>query len=133
MKILSKDFVLDCVQYLDSTQEKLFRDYGVRQIKYMFENDPVNLSIPPKGSVFVGLSQPFLRWTAIDYESKVRYGYFKGQNPEWSQADEFKPDMKFDRIEDFKFIYDTFNLKDYEKDVLTHVHRNYIEWNNTDS
>ena len=82
----------------------------------------------PVGAILIGLSQPFSRWTAIDQEKEIRYGFFKGQSPEWSEADLFKPEMRYDRIEDFEFIYKTFNLKDFNFDVLTHVHRNYLEW-----
>ncbi len=128
MKVLSKDFVIDCAGKLNSTQHKLFTDYGLRQVKWMFEKETVMSSKVPDGAVLVGLSQPFSRWTAIDKENQIRYGFFKGQNPEWSEADLFKPEMRYDRIEDFEFIYKTFELKDFDFDVLTHVHRNYLEW-----
>ena len=128
MKILSKEFIISCAGKLNSIQHKLFTDYGLRQIKWMFEKDAVMNSKVPDGSVLVGLSQPFSRWTAIDEKNKIRYGFFKGQDPEWSEANEFKADMRYDRIEDFKFIYKTFGLKDSDFDVLTHVHRNYLEW-----
>ena len=94
----------------------------------MFEKDTVMQSKIPSGAVLVGLSQSFSRWTAIDEKNKTRYGFFKGQNPEWSEADLFKPEMRYDRIEDFEFIYKTFGLKDFDFDALTHVHRNYLEW-----
>ena len=128
MKILGKGIVVDCAKKLNQAQHKLFTDYGLRQIKYMFEHDPVMLSTPPKGSVLIGLSQPFGRWTAIDHENRIRYGYFRGQNPEWSEADEFRSDMRYDKVDDLRFIYDTFDLSKYELDVLTHVHSNYLEW-----
>ena len=128
MNVLSKDIVVCCAGKLNSIQHQLFIDYGLRQIKWMFEKDPVMTSIKPENSTLVGLSQSFSRWTCIDYENRIRYGYFKGQNPEWSEANEFKSDMRFDRVEDFKFIYDTFSLNNYELDVLTYVNSNYLEW-----
>lgn len=128
MQLMSKAFVIEKAGQLNSIQHKLFTDYGLRQVKWMFEKDDVMKSKPPKGSVFVGLSQPFSRWTAVDQENRIRYGYFKGQDPEWSEANDFKEDMRYDRIEDFKFIYNVFNLESFDFDVLTHVHRNYLEW-----
>lgn len=128
MNILSKDFVISCAGKLNSIQHKLFVDYGLRQIKYMFDVDDVTKSKLPDGAVLVGLSQSFMRWAAIDEENKIRYGYFKGQTPEWSEAKDYSNVKDFDKLSDFEFIYDTFNLKDYELDSLTHVHRNYLEY-----
>ena len=124
----SKDFVIECAGKLNWVQHKLFVDYGLRQIKYMFEKDTVMTSEIPKGAVFIGLSQQFGRWTAIDYENEIRYGFFKGQNHEWSEANQFKPDLRYDKLEDFEFIYNTFNLKSFELDDLTYVNSEYLTW-----
>lgn len=66
MEILSKEFVISCAEKLNQVQYKLFIDYGLRQIKWMFEKDSVMKSKLPDGAVLVGLSQSFIRWTAID-------------------------------------------------------------------
>ena len=119
------DFVVRCAGKLNSIQHELFVKYGLRQIKYMFEKDPVMNSKVPDGSVLIGLSDPFMRWTAIDYENGIRYGYFKGQNPEWSEANNFNNVDKFDKVDDFRFIYETFNLIEHALDSLTNIHIEY--------
>lgn len=108
MNIIGKDFVISCVSKLNEKQTKLFTDYGLRQIKYMFDFDSVMKSEVPIGATIVGISTSFMRWAALDETNKIRYGYFKGQNPEWSKAYLYNPKMNYDSIVDFKFIYDTF-------------------------
>lgn len=130
MKVLSIDFINECINKLNEAQTKLFKDYGLRQIKWMFENDPVMQSKVPEGSVLVGLSQPFGRWTALDKENKIRYGYFKGQDPEWSEANNYGNVSRFDYLSDLKHVYDTFKLADHDLSVLTYVHINYLERTN---
>ncbi|KAF1026214.1 MAG: hypothetical protein GAK29_01476 [Acinetobacter bereziniae] len=126
MKVMSKDFVLSCVEKLNETQHKLFIDYGLRQIKYMFDVDKILEVELPENSKLIGLSE-MGRFTAIDHENKIRYGYFP-HDKRWSQANEFGNLTKFDSIDDFGFIYNTFKLIKYELNSLTYVHRNYINW-----
>ena len=128
MKILNKDFVISSANKLNKVQHKLFVYYGLRQIKWMFEKDTVMKSKVPDGSILVGLSHPFGRWTALDKENKIRYGYFKGQNPEWSEENNYGNVDRFDYLDDLKMVYETFNLIDFDLDALTYVHINYQEW-----
>jgi hypothetical protein len=126
MRIMNKDFVLSCVEKLNPTQHKLFTDYGLRQIKYIFDVDKILGVELPENSKLIGISE-MGRFTAINHDKKIRYGYFP-HNKTWSQANDFGNLTKFDLIDDFKFIYDTFELNQFELNSLTYVHRNYLEW-----
>lgn len=123
---MNKDFVLSCIGKLNVTQHKLFTDYGLRQIKYMFDIDKILEVKFPENSQLVGISE-MGRFTAIDHDNRIRYGYFS-HNKTWSQATDFGNLTKFDSIDDFRFIYNTFELSQFDLDSLTYVHRNYLEW-----
>ncbi|HFG7030814.1 TPA: hypothetical protein ACGIK9_003313 [Acinetobacter baumannii] len=113
---------------LTHTQQKMFTEYGLYQIKKMIEVDPVLSVQPPEGSVLIGLN-PFMRWNAIDYSKQIRYGFYPdiSGGGSWSAANEFKADMQFDAMEDFKAIYSAFNLSFYELDDLSKVHEDYLQ------
>ena len=106
-------------------QFKLVMNYGLRQIKYMFDVDKI-LDVPlPDNSVLVGLSV-MGRFNAIDYENKIRYAYFM-HNKTWSASTKWDNLTEFDSVEDFKAIYDLMGLKDYDLNDLTHVVSNFRE------
>ena len=117
---------------LNECQMKLVFDYGLRQIKYMFDVDMILEVEVPNNSQLIGLSV-MGRFVAIDYENEIRYGYFP-HNKTWSAATDFGNLKDFDSIEDFKTIYDNFELNYFELDNLTHVvskfKDEYAEWYN---
>lgn len=104
---------------LNERQVKLVLDYGLRQIKYMFDVDKILEVGLPFNSKLIGLSV-MGRFVAIDYENEIRYSYFP-HNKTWNEATNFGNLKEFDSIEDFKTIYDNFELNCYELDDLTHV------------
>ena len=113
-------------------QMKLVLDYGLRQIKYMFDVDKILEVGLPFNSKLIGLSV-MGRFVAIDYENEIRYSYFP-HNKTWSEATNFGNLKEFDSIEDFKTIYDNFELNYFELDNLTHVvskfKDEYTDWYN---
>ena len=115
---------------LNERQMKLVLDYGLRQIKYMFDVDKILEVKLPFNSKLIGLSV-MGRFVAIDYENEIRYGYFP-HNKTWSEANNFGNLKEFDSVEDFKTIYDTFELNCFELDDLTHVvskfKNEYTDW-----
>lgn len=115
---------------LNECQMKLVLDYGLRQIKYMFDVDKILDVKLPENSKLVGLSI-MGRFTAIDYENEIRYSYFS-YNKTWSEACDFGNLKEFALIEDFKTIYDNFELVHFELNDLTHVvtkfKDDYREW-----
>lgn len=117
---------------LNERQMKLVLDYGLRQIKYMFDVDKILEVELPFNSKLIGLSV-MGRFVAIDYDNEIRYSYFP-HNKTWSEATNFGNLKEFDSIEDFKTIYDTFELNCFELDGLTHVvskfKDEYTEWYN---
>ena len=117
---------------LNERQMKLVLDYGLRQIKYMFDVDKILEVELPFNSKLLGLSV-MGRFVAIDYDNEIRYNYFP-HNKTWSEATNFGNLKEFDSIEDFKTIYDTFELNCFELDDLTHVvskfKDEYTEWYN---
>ena len=104
---------------LNECQMKLVLEYGLRQIKYMFDVDKILEVELPFNSKLIGLSV-MGRFVAIDYDNEIRYSYFP-HNKTWSEATNFGNLKEFDSIEDFKTIYDNFELNCYELDDLTHV------------
>ncbi len=104
---------------LNERQMKLVLDYGLRQIKYMFDVDKILEVEVPNNSELIGLSI-MGRFVAIDYENEIRYGYFP-HNKTWSEATNFGNLKEFDLIQDFKTIYDNFELNYLELVDLTHV------------
>ncbi len=117
---------------LNPSQQKMFTEYGLYQIKKLIEVDPVLSVQPPEGSVLIGLN-PFMRWNAIDYTKLIRYGFYPDPSGggSWSAANEFKEDMLFDTMDDFKAIYNAFNLAFYALDDLGNVHKDYIQRRNS--
>ena len=117
---------------LNECQMKLVLDYGLRQIKYMFDVDKILEIGLPFNSKLIGLSI-MGRFVAIDYDNEIRYSYFP-HNKTWSEATNFGNLKEFDSIEDFKTIYDNFELNCYELDDLTHVvskfKDEYADWYN---
>ena len=117
---------------LNECQVKLVLDYGLRQIKYMFDVDKILEVGIPFNSKLIGLSV-MGRFVAIDYDNEIRYSYFP-HNKTWSEATNFGNLKEFDSIEDFKTIYDTFELNCYKLDDLTHVvskfKDEYADWYN---
>ena len=117
---------------LNECQVKLVLDYGLRQIKYMFDVDKILEVGIPFNSKLIGLSV-MGRFVAIDYDNEIRYSYFP-HNKTWSEATNFGNLKEFDSIEDFKTIYDTFELNCYKLDDLTHVvskfKDEYTDWYN---
>ena len=115
---------------LNERQMKLVLDYGLRQIKYMFDVDNILSVDLPENAKLIGLSI-MGRFTAIDYENEIRYSYFP-HNKTWSEANDFGNLKEFDSIEDFKLIYENFELMHFELNDLTHVVTNfkdeYREW-----
>lgn len=109
---------------------KLVLDYGLRQVKYMFDVDNILSVDLPENAKLIGLSM-MGRFTAIDYENEIRYSYFP-HNKTWSEANDFGNLKEFDSIEDFKTIYDIFELMYFELNDLTHVvtkfKDEYREW-----
>ena len=104
---------------LNECQMKLVLEYDLRQIKYMFDVDKILEVELPFNSKLIGLSV-MGRFVAIDYDNEIRYSYFPN-NKTWSEATNFGNLKEFDSIEDFKTIYDNFELNCYELDDLTHV------------
>ena len=104
---------------LNECKMKLVLEYGLRQIKYMFDVDKILEVELPFNSKLIGLSV-MGRFVAIDYDNEIRYSYFP-HNKTWSEATNFGNLKEFDSIEDFKTIYDNFELNCYELDDLTHV------------
>ena len=117
---------------LNECQMKLVLDYGLRQIKYMFDVDKILEIGLPFNSKLIGLSI-MGRFVAIDYDNEIRYSYFP-HNKTWSEATNFGNLKEFDSIEDFKTIYDNFELNCYELGDLTHVvskfKDEYADWYN---
>lgn len=115
---------------LNERQMKLVLDYGLRQIKYMFDVDNILNVELPENAKLIGLSI-MGSFTAIDYENEIRYSYFP-HNKTWSEANDFGNLKEFDSIEDFKLIYENFELMHFELNDLTHVVTNfkdeYREW-----
>ena len=115
---------------LNERQMKLVLDYGLRQVKYMFDVDNILSVDLPENAKLIGLSI-MGRFTAIDYENEIRYSYFP-HNKTWSEANDFGNLKEFDSIEDFKLIYENFELMHFELNDLTHVVTNfkdeYREW-----
>ena len=115
---------------LNERQMKLVLDYGLRQVKYMFDVDNILSVDLPENAKLIGLSI-MGRFTAIDYENEIRYSYFP-HNKTWSEASDFGNLKEFDSIEDFKTIYDSFELMYFELNDLTHVvtefKDEYDEW-----
>lgn len=115
---------------LNERQMKLVLDYGLRQVKYMFDVDNILSVDLPENAKLIGLSM-MGRFTAIDYENEIRYSYFP-HNKTWSEANDFGNLKEFDSIEDFKTIYDIFELMYFELNDLTHVvtkfKDEYREW-----
>ena len=115
---------------LNERQMKLVLDYGLRQVKYMFDVDNILSVDLPENAKLIGLSM-MGRFTAIDYENEIRYSYFS-HNKTWSEANDFGNLKEFDSIEDFKTIYDIFELMYFELNDLTHVvtkfKDEYREW-----
>lgn len=115
---------------LNERQMKLVLDYGLRQIKYMFDVDNILNVELPENAKLIGLSI-MGRFTAIDYENEIRYSYFP-HNKTWSEANDFGNLKEFDSIEDFKLIYENFELMHFELNDLTHVvtkfKDEYREW-----
>ena len=115
---------------LNERQMKLVLDYGLRQVKYMFDVDNILSVDLPENAKLIGLSI-MGRFTAIDYENEIRYSYFP-HNKTWSEASDFGNLKEFDSIEDFKTIYDIFELMYFELNDLTHVvtefKDEYDEW-----
>ena len=109
---------------------KLVLDYGLRQIKYMFDVDNILNVELPENAKLIGLSI-MGSFTAIDYENEIRYSYFP-HNKTWSEANDFGNLKEFDSIEDFKLIYENFELMHFELNDLTHVvtkfKDQYREW-----
>lgn len=122
---MSLEQTINGLNQLDRVQTKMFIDYGLRQIKYMFDVDKITEQSPPEGSELIGLSE-FGRFTAINYIDKIRYSYFS-HNKTWSEAMDFGNVTSFDLIKDFKFIYNAFNLGDYELNALTYIADNIKE------
>lgn len=85
----------------------------------MFDVDRILEVELPFNSKLIGLSV-MGRFVAIDYDNEIRYSYFP-HNKTWSEATNFGNLKEFDSIEDFKTIYDNFELNCYELDDLTHV------------
>ena len=104
---------------LNERQMKIVLDYGLRQVKYMFDVDNILSVDLPENAKLIGLSM-MGRFTAIDYENEVRYSYFP-HNKTWSEANDFGNLKEFDSIDDFKTIYDIFELMYFEMNDLTHV------------
>ena len=115
---------------LNERQMKIVLDYGLRQVKYMFDVDNILSVDLPENAKLIGLSM-MGRFTAIDYENEIRYSYFP-HNKTWSEANDFGNLKEFDSIEDFKTIYDIFELMYFELNDLTHVvtkfKDEYREW-----
>ena len=115
---------------LNERQMKLVFDYGLLQIKYMFDVDKILEVGVPFNSQLIGLSV-MGRFVAIDYDNEIRYSYFP-HNKTWSEATNFGNLKEFDSIEDFKTIYDIFELNCFEFGDLTHVvskfKDEYTEW-----
>ena len=117
---------------LNECQMKLVLDYGLRQIKYMFDVDKILEVELPINSKLIGLSI-MGRFVAIDYDNEIRYGYFP-HNKTWSEATDFGNLKEFDSIGDFKIIYDNFKLNYFElndlTDVVSKFRDEYTEWYN---
>ena len=117
---------------LNERQMKLVLDYGLRQIKCMFDVDKILEVGLPFNSKLIGLSV-MGRFVAIDYENEIRYSYFP-HNKTWSEAINFGNLKEFDSIEDFKTIYDNFELNSYALNDLTNVvskfKDEYADWYN---
>ena len=115
---------------LNERQMKIVLDYDLRQVKYMFDVDNILNVELPENAKLIGLSI-MGRFTAIDYENEIRYSYFP-HNKTWSEANDFGNLKEFDSIEDFKTIYDIFELMYFELNDLTHVvtefKDEYREW-----
>ena len=115
---------------LNERQMKLVLDYGLRQVKYMFDVDNILSVDLPENAKLIGLSI-MGRFTAIDYDNEIRYSYVS-HNKTWSEANDFGNLKEFDSIEDFKTIYDSFELMYFELNDLTHVvtefKDEYDEW-----
>jgi hypothetical protein len=110
---------------LNKKQTKLAFDYGLRQIKYMFDVDKILNVQLPEGAEIIGLSS-MGRFTAINHDKKIRYGYFP-HNKTWSEATDFGNITDFDSIKDLRLIYDTFDLGNYSLNALTCVIKNLKE------
>ena len=75
-------------------QFKLVMDYGLRQIKYMFDADKILEMELPENSVIVGLSV-MGQFNAIDYENKiVRYVGSVGSQKRIEESVVFDPDVE---------------------------------------
>lgn len=128
---LNYENLLEKYRLLNLVESRLFKLYGLRQIKYMFEEDLNKMEKPPEGFKLVGLND-FGRWIAINEEETVKYGYFKSE-PEgerWSQALTYVPsgakELTYDKVEHFEKIYKTFELNKYDKKELTYLASNFL-------
>ena len=110
-KLTVEDFYEKLLK-VNEEQQSLTILYGLCQIKYMFDVDKVLEVEIPEGAKLIGLSS-MGRFTSIDYDKEIRYSYFP-HSKTWSEALDFANVTEFDKIEDFKCIYEAFDLNNYE-------------------
>jgi hypothetical protein len=123
----------DLLKYrqLNLTQAKLFEMYGLRQIKYMVEEDLNQMEELPEGAVLLGLNV-MGRWMAINEKERIRYGYFRAspEGERWSEANLYFMNNQskhvYDAVEDFKKIYEIFELGNRNKEDLTYYASNFM-------
>lgn len=119
--------ILRLFKNLTLVQQKIFLNYGLRVVKYMFEKDYIRaVEVVPNGAVVQGVNS-FGRWQAIDENQQKRYGYFPTNN-EWSQTTQYNGGGDVDSLDDLQKVYDHFKLKDSKLEDLTFVHANFIEF-----
>ncbi len=105
---------------LNIVQLDLFFTFGLRQTKWFFEKDYNRaLAIVPEGSVIEGIND-FGRIQARNTAEQKRYGFFP-HNCTWSQSIEYNGGGEVIKLDDLQQIYNSFNLKDYSLDALTHI------------
>ncbi|QIC72120.1 MULTISPECIES: hypothetical protein [Acinetobacter] len=112
---------------LNIVQLDLFFTFGLRQTKWFFEKDYNRvLAIVPEGAAIEGINS-FGRIQARNTADKKRYGFFP-HNCTWSQSTEYNGGGEVIKISDLKNIYDSFNLKDYTLDALTHIPKQFRDF-----
>ena len=109
---------------LNIVQLDLFFTFGLRQTKWFFEKDYNRaLAIVPEGAVIEGIND-FGRIQARNTADKKRYGFFP-HNCTWSQSTEYNGGGEVIKLSDLKNLYDSFNLKSYTLDALTHIPKQF--------